>query len=251
MKREIIFVIVGVITIIAIILSYLVFNVNFTYDAGEMELISLTETSEGENITVFAEITGASPSSGIYPNIEHESLFGICSASPYSHMEHLGGNNYSVTFQGYNYGGYNGTEIWFVIYYGTNILAERIIQIGHVERSDISTLTITNITQEPKNPTTSTLSVTITADITSNANITEIETNRHIFGKSSRSSGGGSGHIINDTLVFDISLTMGGGYFADSQEVKTYPAGSKVFYQITAEDELGNTALYTDNFTIS
>lgn len=247
MKKEIIPIIVSIITIFAIIISYLFFNVNLTYDSGEMELVSLTQISEGDNITVFAEITGASPSSGIYPQIEHESFFGYCSASPLSHMEHIRDNNYSVTFQGSN-----GTEIWYVIYYGNNILAERTIQIGHVERSDISTLAISNITLNPENPTTSTNSVTITADITSNVNITDVEMYRHIFGKSSRSSGGGSGPIPDDGHFIDsISLTYGGGYPTDPQQSKTYPPGSKVFYQIAAKDELGNTALATGNFTIS
>jgi hypothetical protein len=251
MKRELTPVFVSIIVVLVIIASFLMFSVNTTIRAGEINLISLTQTpeapQEGDNITITAEISGCSPASGIMPQIVHEPFFGFGFATPYSDMEHIEGNVYKVTFTGNN-----GTEIWYAIYYGNNVLAERTIQIGHVERGIISTLEITNVILEPEIPTSSTNSVTVTADIKSNVSIKNVDVNHNVFGKSSFSGGGGSGwKIDDDTYSFSISLTHGGGVVTDPQENMAYPAGSRVFYQIAAEDELGNTALYLGNFTMA
>ena len=243
-NKKIIVVLASLFIIVALVLVW-----GFT-PTGEIEILSVSHTPKnpqpGDEITILAEINGGSPFLGASASCEYSSYFGT-GVSGGGSMRSIGDNRYSYTLHS-SY--IRGSEIWYMIHAGDEISESYTIQVGHVERSNISTLSITNVTQDPENPTTETNSVIVTADVSSNVNITEVERMYSIFFPHGSAGGsGGVGHSIDDTYSFSISL---GGMFSSSSGDKYYPKGSKVFYRIAAKDELGNTAVTpTYSFTIN
>ena len=246
--------IVLIVSVFAVIVVILVWGFIPT---GEIKVTDLSISPEnpqsGDEITLTAEITGGSPFGGAGASISYSSYFEGGSGSGSRPMNSVGDNKYTATFYGSN-----GTEIWCFIVSGNNVLAEYTIQVGHVERSDISSLVITNIKQTPENPTSATTSVEITADITSNVNVTDVEFMKEIFHASGARSGGGGSmwSSEDDTYSYTIYPYGGGLPFGslgdgDGYQNQKFESGTKVYYRIAAKDELGNTAVITRNFTIS
>lgn len=80
-------------------------------------------------------------------------------------------NKYSFTFP---HPFEDGTEKWYIIRAGDKISEVCFLQVGHVERSNITSLAITDVIQTPEKPTTATSSVEISAKVTSNVTISEV-----------------------------------------------------------------------------
>ena len=237
-NKKIIAVLAGLFIIVALVL---VWGLTPT---DEIKILSVRHTPEnpqpGDKITITADITGGSPFLGASASCEYSSYFGAGGSGGGS-MSSIGNNKYTFTLHS-TYS--EGSEIWYMIHGGNEISESYTIQVGHVERSNISTLSITNVTQNPENPTTETNSVIVAADISSNVSITKVERTYNIFYPHGSAGGSGGGGYSSDdgSYSFSISLTRG-GMLSSSSEDKHYPKGSKVFYRIAVKDELGNTAV--------
>jgi hypothetical protein len=244
---NLIYIIVAILAAVSLILIW-----GFT-PTDDIELVDITHTIDDSGaigqIQVIAEITGGSPFGGASPRISYNSYFSGGSAGGSRPMESIGNDRYSTDLYGSN-----GTEIWCLIIANNKVIGEYTIQVGDIERSDVSTLSITNVVQTPENPTSDISSVKITADIDSNVNISDVSFMKEIISPSGAISGGGGGgdtHVDN-TYTFTISTYFGGMFgMGENQEDPNFQSGSQVYYRIAAKDETGNTAIYTDNFTIN
>ena len=217
-KRTIVF-IVAVLAIIAGICIW-----GFT-PSGDINIISVSQTPEnplpGDTITVIAEISGGSPFLGTSASLHY-------SGRMVGAVNSIDDNKYSFTFP---HPFEDGTEKWYVISAGDKISEVYILQVGHVERSNITSLAITDVIQTPEKPTTSTSSVDISAKITSNVTISKATFEDIRFYENG--GGGGSGTMWSD----------GNGTYESGILTKDYKSGTWVFYRITAKDESGNTAV--------
>ena len=217
-KRTIVF-IVAVLVIIAGICIW-----GFT-PSGDINIISVSQTPEnpqpGDTITVIAEISGGSPFLGVSASLH-------CSGRMEETVNSIDNNKYSFTFP---HPFEDGTEKWYVIRAGDKVSEVYILQVGHVERSNITSLAITDVIQTPEKPTTATSSVEISAKVTSNVTISEVTLEHmRIY---EHGSGGGSGSMWSD----------GNGTYEKRISTQDYKSGTWVFYRITARDESGNTAV--------
>jgi hypothetical protein len=216
---------------------------------GNITLIRLTQTPENpqasDEITITAVITGGSPFGGAGTSITYISYFGSGSGSGSKPMESIGNNKYKATFHGSN-----GSEIWCLITSGNNILADHTIQVGHIERSNLTSLAIKNITQTPEKPTSETTSITITAEITSNVNVTEVEFMKEIISQSGSSGGGSGGMLKTENNTYSETISPYGFGLSDAHQNRKFESGTTIYYRIAAQDESGNTAVITKNITI-
>ena len=217
-KRTIVFIVAVLVIIIGICIW------GFT-PSGDINIISVSQTPEnpqpGDTITVIAEISGGSPFLGVSASLHY-------SGRMEGTVTSIDNNKYSFTFP---YPFEDGTEKWYVIRAGDKISEVYILQVGHVERSNITSLAITDVIQTPEKPTTATSSVEISAKVTSNVTISEVTLEHMRFYE--HGSGGGYGTMQphgNDT-------------YEDSIPSQYYESGTQVFYRITAKDESGNTAV--------
>lgn len=147
----------------------------------------------------------------------------------------------------------NGMEIsCFIITWDDNgnplLSDEHIIQIGSIERSDKSTLKITNITHgTPPNPNTST-SIDIQAEIRTDAPPVEAEIIPFYYGKNKTFS-------LVDRFGDKMNPQPGNTYQQEILPPFTpgkWPSNVTVQYKIVAEDNSGNTAVSQwENFVIS
>ncbi len=219
-KRTIVF-IVAVLVIIAGICIW-----GFT-PSGDINIISVSQTPEnpqpGDTITVIVEISGGSPFLGVSASLHY-------SGRMEGTVTSIDNNKYSFTFP---HPFEDGTEKWYVIRAGDKISEVYILQVGHVQRSNITSLAITDVIQTPEKPTTATSSVEISAKVTSNVTISEVTLEHMRFYEHDSGSGGGYGTMQphgNDT-------------YEDSIHSQYYESGTQIFYRITAKDESGNTAV--------
>jgi len=202
--------------------------------SGDINIINVTQTPEnpepGDTITVIAEISGGSPFLGVSASLR-------CSGWMSGTVTSVDKNKYSFTFA---YPFEDGTEKWYMIRAGDKISDVYIIQVGHVERSNITSLAITDVIQTPEQPATATSSVDISAKVTSNVTISEVTLEDMRFHE--HGSGGGGGSMQPD----------GNGTYEGSICTEFYGAGTQVFYRISAKDESGNTAVTpVYSFTLS
>jgi hypothetical protein len=137
-------------------------------------------------------------------------------------------NKYSFTFP---HPFEDGTEKWYIIRAGDKISEVYFLQVGHVERSNITSLAITDVIQTPEKPTTATSSVEISAKVTSNVTISEVTLEHMRFYE--HGHGGGYGSM----------QSHGNDTYEDGICSEYYESGTQVFYRITAKDESGNTAV--------
>ncbi len=217
-KRTIVF-IVAVLAIIAGICIW-----GFT-PSGDINIISVSQTPEnplpGDTITVIAEISGGSPFLGTSASLHYSGRMEGAVTS-------IDDNKYSFTFP---HPFEDGTEKWYVISAGDKISEVYILQVGHVERSNITSLAITDVIQTPEKPTTSTSSVEISAKVKSNVTISKVTLESMRFYEDG--GGSGSGPMRSD----------GNGTYEKLISTQDYESGTRVFYRITAKDESGNTAV--------
>ncbi len=217
-KRTIVF-IVAVLAIIAGICIW-----GFT-PSGDINIISVSQTPEnplpGDAITVIAEISGGSPFLGTSASLHYSGRMEGAVTS-------IDDNKYSFTFP---HPFEDGTEKWYVISAGDKISEVYILQVGHVERSNITSLAITDVIQTPEKPTTSTSSVEISAKVKSNVTISKVTLESMRFYEDG--GGSGSGPMRSD----------GNGTYEKLISTQDYESGTRVFYRITAKDESGNTAV--------
>ena len=133
-KRTIVF-IVAVLVIIAGICIW-----GFT-PSGDINIISVSQTPEnpqlGDTITVIAEISGGSPFLGVSASLH-------CSGRMEETVNSIDNNKYSFTFP---HPFEDGTDKWYVISAGDKISEAYILQVGHVQRSNITSLAITDVIQ--------------------------------------------------------------------------------------------------------
>lgn len=217
-KRTIVF-IVAVLVIIAGICIW-----GFT-PSSDINIISVLQTPEnpqpGDTITVIAEISGGSPFLGVSASLH-------CSRHTEGTVTSINNNKYSFTFP---YPFEDGTEKWYMIRAGDKISEVYILQVGHVERSNITSLAISDVIQTPEKPTTATSSVEISAKVTSNVTISEVTLEHMRFYE--HGHGGGYGSM----------QSLGNDTYEDRIYSEYYESGTRVFYRITAKDESGNTAV--------
>jgi hypothetical protein len=180
----------------------------------------------GEDITIRAEVIRSSGCS-----FRYKAFFESTAGGP-SGMSSAGANVYEAEIGPFD----DGTEVWYVAkvdtYDNTFIVSgDNYIQIGEVERSDITTLSIDNIEYTPENPTTNDDSITVNFAVTSNVPITSVSHSYMLF--RSHGSSGSSGSSVsegNDNYKFLI-------------DIQNAPKGSEVLFKIAAQDQSGNTAL--------
>jgi hypothetical protein len=196
---------------------------------GDVEIISITRSPEypnpGDVITITVTVKNCT---GVHFNWDAYFTGGPGSQG----MTEMGATEYEAKIGPYD----NGTEVWYIVtaegHDDTYILSDIYeIQIGEVERSDITTLSISNVLQSPPVPTTQDSSVTISADVSSNVNLTNIRLGYLKLGL----NGGGSGSMNMDYVsenTYDGIIFMG-----DINE------GATIIYRIAARDESGNTAV--------
>ncbi|KAF5433552.1 hypothetical protein C5S35_16110 [Candidatus Methanophagaceae archaeon] len=202
--------------------------------SGDITIINVTQTPEnpesGDAITVIAEIAGGSPFLGVSASL-------YCSGRMAGTVTSVDKNKYSFTFA---YPFEDGTEKWYMIRAGDKISEVYILQVGHVERSNITSLAITDVIQTPEQPATATSSVDISAKVTSNVTISEVTLEHMRFYEHGR--GGGYGSMQPD----------GNATYEDSICTEFYESGTQVFYRISAKDESGNTAVtQVHSFTLT
>jgi hypothetical protein len=202
--------------------------------SGDINIINVTQTPEnpepGDTITVIAEIAGGSPFLGVRASLH-------CSGRRAGTLTSVDKNKYSFTFA---YPFQDDTEKWCMIRAGDKMSEVYIIQVGHVERSNITSLAITGVIQTPEQPATATSSVDISAKVTSNVSISEVTLEDMRFYE--HGSGGGYGPM----------RSHGNDTYEDCICTEFYESGTQVFYRISAKDESGNTAVTpVYSFTLS
>ncbi len=106
-----------------------------------------------------------------------------------------------------------------------------VFEIGRVEKSNITSLSITEVIQTPGKPTTATSSVEISAKVSSNVTISKVTFEDMHFTE----GGGGSGSSF--------MRSRGNDTYEDIIHLDYYESGTRVFYRIKAVDESGNTAV--------
>jgi len=236
-------IIVACITLLIILISWSIFYCD-DEKTGVVKIISITYDPQnpvpGDEITVTAVIENSS-----LTDIQISLYFGT-GVNPSGYMPRKGDNTFEYTLGPYE----NGTEVWFmVVATGYNdsfvISDEYTIQIGELERSNTTSLSISNVTHSPQQPTQKNTSVKVSAKISSNVNITRMGLEYMKFYP--HGSGGGSGGTSgskNDTFEGEINLE---GFDGEGHE-----KGTRVFFRVIAQDETGNTAVsQTHSFTIS
>ena len=196
----------------------------------------------GENITVKATIVNCS-----LAHIQVGSYFGT-GGGPSGYMPEVRDNEYESTIGSFE----NGTELWIMIgatgWNNTLVVSQEIIiHVGEVKRSNITSLSIINVSFSPQSPTIVNDSVLVTANITSNTTISRRGL-EHIrfFPKGSGGGGGsgsGSGPGANESS-FEQEIPFHGAF--DS----TWDEESIVFFRVWAKDDSGNTAV-TNSITFS
>ena len=244
-NKKIIIVLIGLSIIVAFVLAWSITS------TSEIKILNIYHQPEnpkpGDNITIIAEITGSSSLLGISAECIYDYFFDEGKPGR-GLMTSIDDNLYSFTHQSpYT----EEAKIWYLIRADNTITEIYFIEVGN-EKSNISKLIITNVTQYPKNPTTETYSVQVSADIQSNVSITEFGIMyKIIFPKSPLGASGDNRQSNGEPYTFSIPLIMEDPYSSSGND-KHYPKGSKVYYAIVAEDKLGNTAVSPIyNFTIS
>jgi hypothetical protein len=230
-----------IIILICLILIIIVLILNIS-STEKIKIINIYHEPEnpnpGDNITIFAEITGGSSLLGAYVECVYDYFFNA-GIPGMGQMGSIDNNLYSFTHQvSYN----ESFKVWYLIFVDRKIGKSYSIQIGN-EKSNLSTITISNVTHYPQFPNTDTYYVQVSADIESNFYIEETGVKYKIIcpiipygasGESTESNG--------EPYFFSIPLYMDYSYTSSGKD-EHYPKGSKVFYAVTAKDKLGNIAV--------
>lgn len=244
--------IIPVVIAVVVVVVFATIAAVFLMKSGpkSVKIISVTHEPQnplpGENITVTVIVEN---STGC--NIRYSSFFasgGAGGSQGKSTMFHVDVKTYEFEIGQFYFS--NGTEVWYMVsatgYDGTLVISdEYTIQIGYVERSNITSLSISNISYTPQIPTTDDTTIIILADITSNTTLSEMEM-AHMTFHPSGVGGTGSGTMMlesGNTYKCSINIMGFDGGF---------PKGTKVFFKVVAQDDSGNTAVSpTVSFIIS
>lgn len=210
-------------------------------DGGPLNIISVTYTPQDpqadDEIIVTAEIENCAGAS-----LQYCAYF-AGGASGGGTMSRVEDGIYEDELRAFD----DGTEIWVIVKArDTNgnfqISDELIIQVGEIERSGISSLSISNIGYSPRTPTPADVGVKAWATITSDREITYVGLYSKFF--YFEGSGGSGGTIWDDDgdNIFEEFAHLDDGL----------PVGAKVYFKFVAQDESGNTAVSsTYKLTIS
>ena len=205
---------------------------------GMVKIVNVTYEPQnplsGEKITFTITVENCS---WCPPHIHYNSYFAGGASGGGSIPTQVDDNEYS-----YEIGPFpNGTEVWCMIAAtgsdGSFVISdEYIIQIGVVERSNTTSLTIFDVSHDA--------SGTVEADVASNVTVSSVEMKYMYFYSYGSGGGGGSMHLKSgNTYEGWIHLSGFDGEL---------PKGTKVFYKIMAQDESNNTAVSpTFSFTVS
>lgn len=228
------------------IAGVIIYMVGSSIEMGPAEIVSVTHTPQnplpGEDITVIIEAKNASDC-----GLQYLMLFG--DMWNYTQLP----DNFGSPRCELNIGAFlNGTEVWYVVsVLGTDgklvLSKNHTVQIGNVERSDITSLSISNVNHIPQNPTMADYLVNVSAEITSNATISYV-TMEHVIVSFNMLSGIGSGFMY----------THGGNIYSQRIDFYRYFEylsdldGAMIIFRIGAKDSSGNTALSeVFSFTVS
>ncbi len=151
-------------------------------------------------------------------------------------MEHLGGGVYEDYFRSFD----DGSEIWFIVIAGDGdgnfqVSDEIIIQVGEIERSDISLLSINNIDYDPRTPKVSDRRIDVSAEITSDRTIEYVNFFHLVITHGSSFGGGGSFSDYDGDNIHEGSFSLG----------DNPTDGTIIYFKFAAQDESGNTAVTT------
>ncbi|MCX6667067.1 MAG: hypothetical protein NTV74_02335 [Euryarchaeota archaeon] len=236
-KNTKLFILVTAILVAVIITISLVF-VQVMHKNGPAKIISVD--IQPENPTAHDKIT-------ITVTTENASWCHIQSTYGASgYVPPIGNNQFQI-----KYGPtFSNRTIWFVVSATGNnqdiFAVDKRIEIGEIKINNTTNLTISNISHIPEIPDTSTTTITISADVKSDVNISNVElTYAEAFPYGSGGGGGsmntihgGNEHRYSDFIVFSPSSIA-------------LQKGTKIFYFITASDESGSTVITpTYSFTI-
>jgi hypothetical protein len=203
---------------------------------GIAKIISVAHEPEnpllGEKITVTAFVENASEC-----NIQYRSYFAEGRGGGWSMGKVSEGKYRYETYGGFE----NGTEVSYRVcavgYDGIIAVSdEYIIQVGKVERSRITTLTISNVHHSPQNPTRNDRLVTVWADAASNVTVSKIE----FIGMWFYSTSGGT---YGDKMMEKSENTYEYLLLINPPYGDGIPKGAKIFYKVIAQDESGNTVV--------
>jgi len=196
----------------------------------------------GENITVTATIENCS-----LAHIQVGNYFGS-GGGPSGYLPKVGKNIYESGIGSFE----NGTELWIMIgatgWNNSFVVSQEItMYVGQVERSNITSLSIANVSYSPLQPTIENDSVMVTANITSNKTISRMGLEHIRFFPQGSGGGGGSGSGpgLNQTN-FEQEISFRGAF--DSK----WDEESIVFFRVWANDDSGNTVVsLTRSFSLS
>ena len=202
----------------------------------KVKIINVTHAPEnplpGQKITITAVAENSSEC-----NIQWNSYFTEGKTGGWD-MGPIGNGKYVYeTYSGFE----NGTEVSYrVCAIGSDgtfaVSNEYTIQIGEVERSDITPLTISDVQHSPQHPTKDDMYLTFYADVTSNVSISSVELVSVWF----YSTTGGS---IGDKMMEKSENTYEYLFLINMPGIHRIPKGAMVFYKVVAQDESGNTAV--------
>lgn len=214
-------------------------------DRGPARILEITHSPQNplpeEKITVTATIENASGP----PHLEYTYYFAGSGKGGGGIWDSVVDGKYTQQLRGSE----NGTEIsCFVIAWddagNPTISDEHIIQVGHVERSNITSLSILSVDHDPSPKPGTTTGIKVYAEVQSDAPPIDVEIIVVHFGKHGWSGGRGGGMIsqTGDTYWQYITPPL-------SSE---WSSGTTVMFKIVAIDDIGNTACSEwTTFTIS
>ena len=233
-----------VVIIIVVSIVVTLFLSMFPFKSDEIKINSIMYEPQnpvpGENITITVFVENCSSC-----GLNYKALFKGGGGT--GSMFRINENEYQMEIGPF----FNSTEIWFVVsaksYNGTTIISDDyIVQVGSLERSEITAIEISNISYIPETPTTQNNhfnTIQTIANVTSNSTITDVYMNYMFFYPKS-SAGGGGGctmHYLSGNL-YSAGIAIGeipiGDYIG-----KEVPAGTIVLFKISAQDLSGNTVI--------
>lgn len=226
--------IICVVLFVTAVLAYLIFFAPSTPISAVSVSISPEDPVPGDRVTIIADVEGGDSLLGPSASADYTTHFGM-GGSGGGTMRSIGGGRYEFEIR---HPLSNGSVVWFLVSASTRdrgpVFSEPYtFQVGSVMMDGPSGLRIENVTVVPGNPTSDT--VTVSATVTSNSNVTEIRAPAMYFTKfGSGSVSGPMSHVHGDIYTAQISLGFSG---------RTFPSGATCFYRIGATDESGNHAL--------
>ena len=213
---------------------------------GPARILEITHSPQnplpGEKITVTAIIDNASG----FPHLEYTYYFAMGSGGGGGGIwDSVVDGKYTKQLRGSE----NGTEIsCFVIAWddagNPTISDEHIIQVGHVEQSNMTSLRISSVNHDPPPKPGTATSIKAYAKVQSDAPPIDVEIIVVHFGKNGWSGGGGGGMISQTENEY--------WHYIRPPLSSEWSSGTTVMFKIVAIDDMGNTACSEwTTFTIS